>query len=111
MSARTLHSSDNGAGAIVRRATRNIAQAVAARISLLVPSQRLLIPSSVNSTVENLRRGNPDRGYDIYRGRYDLAGEAVGAGAKLPFACAAGAAWHAELHRFTWLTDLAAAFD
>lgn len=109
MTTQILQTAENGAGSIIRHASRNLAQGLAAKISLLVPSQRLVIPSSVNSTAERLRKGNPDRGYDIYRGRFDLAGETINAGAKLPYSCKASDAWHAELHRFSWLPDLAAA--
>ncbi len=109
MTVQSLNISPVGIGSATRQASLNIAQAVASRISRLVPSQRLVIPASVNGKFDVLRKGNPDKGYDIYRGRFDLGGEVVNTGAKLPFLCEASDAWHEALHRFDWLADLSAA--
>ena len=109
MSVQALQMSPVSVGSATRQAARTVAQAVAARVSRLIPSQRLVIPSSVNGKCDSLRKGNPDKGFEIYRGCFDLGGQVVNAGAKLPFACEAGDAWHRALHRFAWLADLSAA--
>ncbi|MEM7424681.1 MAG: heparinase II/III family protein [Pseudomonadota bacterium] len=109
MSAQSLQLSPASFGSVARQASRSLAQALAGRVSRFIPSQRLVLPTSINGNVDTLRRGNPDKGFEFYRGRFELAGETVNVGARLPFSCEASDAWHEALHRFGWLADLAAA--
>ncbi len=109
MTASSAQGSFSNLGKLTNQAIKSIAQGVLWRLSMVVPQHRMSAPRSVIATPVSPRTGNPDKGFEIYRGRFQLAGETINTGAKLPFLCDASRAWNAELHSFSWLADLSAA--
>ncbi|MEM8646423.1 MAG: heparinase II/III family protein [Pseudomonadota bacterium] len=108
MSARTIQASNTSLSSAVSQASTTLLHMALGRASLLLPPPRAITPREVIVVPEPMRGGNPDRGREIYRGRYTLAGETVTTGAVLPFQCPASQAWHQQLHTFSWLSDLKA---
>lgn len=108
MTARDLQATSATFSAAASQASLGLVQAALGRASLLLPPPRAITPGAVLVAPKAMRDGNPDKGQEIYRGRYTLAGETVTTGAVLPFRCAASKAWHQELHGFSWLADLEA---
>lgn len=108
MTARDLHASGATLGAVISQAAVNLFHTSLGRASLFFPPPRAITPRAIIVQPDEMRDGNPDKGRDIYRGRYTLAGETVTTGAVLPFQCPASRAWHQQLHTFSWLADLQA---
>lgn len=108
MKARDIHASSATFGMAFNEASKSLLRAGLGRVSLLLPPSRAVTPGAVLIAPEVMRDGNPDRGREIYRGRYTLAGQTVTTGATLPFKCDASRAWHQQLHTFSWLADLQA---
>ncbi len=108
MTARDLQASSATFGAALGQAAASLFQSALGRASLVLPPPRAITPSAIIVAPDAMRAGNPDKGREIYRGRYTLAGEMVTTGAVLPFQCPASKAWHQQLHTFSWLADLQA---
>ena len=92
MTARDLHASSATFGAAVGQAAVSLFQSALGRATLVLPPPRAVTPNAVIEPPEPMRDGNPDKGREIYRGRYTLAGETVTTGAVLQFHCPASRA-------------------
>ncbi|NNF79458.1 MAG: heparinase [Rhizobiales bacterium] len=108
MTTRDMQASGSTYGSALSQASVNLVQAAFGRASLLLPPPRAITPGAIVVAPEPMRDGNPDKGREIYRGRYTLAGETITTGAVLPYECVASRAWHEQLHAFGWLADLQA---
>lgn len=94
---------------LVRLAASELSSAGLRRLKGLVPSLPVFKADGLGMPIPSLKRGNPDRAAEIYRGRYAFGSIVVEAGGRSVFDCAgAPDRWLEALHGFDWFAHLQA---